>query len=129
MSDRTKEIAQLIRENPELPIRVFCSTEVVGGDDYSSWYAPCVSGRIDETCFEDCINDERRWVRSRDEGDMNEELLENPERLDGIEFDGRGTYYNPATGKIYTDAEIEALVDEYMENLEWEKCILLFADV
>ena len=37
MNEYTKALVDLINENPDLPVKVRVSTEVVGGDDYAWW--------------------------------------------------------------------------------------------
>lgn len=39
MNKNAKKLLKLVEENPDLPIIPFVSTEVVAGDDFSTWMA------------------------------------------------------------------------------------------
>ena len=39
MNENAKKLLKLVKENPDLPIIPFVSTDVVAGDDFSTWMA------------------------------------------------------------------------------------------
>lgn len=105
-----RELLDVIAENPDLPVCAMVSYEGCQGDSYCWWFASSCDAGVDEVVREDEINAERLWVRSQDEDEMIEQYVE------GDESDA-------------SDAEVEELARNYVKNLPWERCVLLWLDV
>ena len=111
---QTDELKKLIAEHPDYPIVVIVANEVIG-DDYSWWYAPCISFSVGEIldCEQD-IDEEKTYVDRDDfEEDVqyNVECDENFENVTDEEF----------------DAEVKRIMTEYEPY--WRKVIQIRADV
>ena len=112
---QTDELKELIAKYPDYPIVVMVDYEVVGGDDYGWWYAPCLSFDIGEIldCEQD-INDEKTYI---DRDEFEEDIIAKLEWED--EYDN------------LSDEEFDKVVAEKMAEYEpyWKKVIQIKADV
>lgn len=138
MSEKTKEVAKLIVDNPDLRIVALCGEECCSYDYgwMSNWN---IKGQLCKVCQEDKINDERFWVLETDEDELIEKLCEGDhDLLPGITWK---EYRDESKGKVFTyhcdpykngvlltDAEIEAIAQEYIDNMKWEKVIALWVN-
>ena len=112
---QTDELKELIAEHPDYPIVVLCSNEVCADDDFSWWYAPCLSFSIGEIldCEQD-INDERIYVdRDEFEEDLQDHFADLEEYRD------------------ISDKTFDELVQTELRKYEpyWKKVICIRADV
>jgi hypothetical protein len=101
--NKHEELFKLIKENPELEIVPMVDSEVVSGDDYSSWMGAWGKSRLDEYY----CGDERIYFGD-DKEDLMQELIDN-------------NYDNKWEGK--TDEEMETMAKEIVNGYEWIKCI------
>ena len=112
---QTDELKELIAKYPDYPIIVMVDSEVVGGDDYGWWYAPCLSFSVGEIldCEQD-IYDEKTYI---DRDEFEEDII------DRLSFDGE---YDGLS-----DEEFDKVVAEKMAEYEpyWKKVIQIRADV
>ena len=108
---QTDELKKLIAENPDLPICVVVSSDVVY-EDWGSWYAPKLSFELGEIldCEQD-INDEKVYT---DRDDFEEDVQ-----------------YILACGDELTDEEYEKKVAEIMAKYEpfWKDVIVIYGNV
>ena len=112
---QTDELKKLIAEHPDYPIVVIVNNEVVDGDDYGWWYAPCLSFSIGEIldCEQD-INDEKTYI-DRDEFEEDIEYI----------VEDEDEFIN-ASSEVF-DAEVKRRMKEYEPY--WKKVIQIMADV
>jgi len=99
--ENIKNLLKLIQENPELRIVPLVDTECVPNDDFGSWVAGWGSAEVDEIW----ISDERIYLKSEDYDELIEEAME----------------------EIVCDDEsqLEILAENKVDNLEWEKVIIV----
>lgn len=105
-----KEVLGVIAANPGLPVYAMVSSDVCSNEDYCWWFAPRCKACVDEVVREDEIDCDRMWIRSYDEEDMIER-------------------YWDACNADASDAEIMIIARNYVENLPWEQCVLLWLEV
>ncbi len=106
----------LIKANPKLKIVPMVSSEIVGGDDFSSWLGEWGSARIDYIHQPDwndkrrILDPERIYFHSDDEEFIKEMIYDYFEKS------------NPAWSDTYIE---EQMNDEYQNYLEWEEVIVV----
>ena len=112
---QTDELKKLIAEYPDYPIVVMVANEVVDGDYYGWWYAPCISFSVGEIldCEQD-IDDEKTYI---DRGEFEDDII-----------------YKFECDELYdklSDEEFDKIVKAKMEEYEpyWKKVIQIKADV
>lgn len=96
--ENIKELLRLVQENPDLRIVPFVDTEVVGGDDYSSWVGSWGKASVDEIL----LDDGRLCIKSEDLERLVNDLMCTSE-------------------KILSKAEAEEIVNNYI----WGKVIVV----
>lgn len=65
--EQSKNIKQLVQDNPELPVLVLVDTEVVADDDYSDWICPQTKCFVGEILDYDCNYTEEKIFINRDD--------------------------------------------------------------
>lgn len=96
-----KELLELIKDNPELPVIPLVDEEVVGGDDYANWIGNWGMAEIVEVVF----GREQFFVRGEDDPpDVLNDCLED---------------------KDYWE-EPEEIVESLYESLPWTKVISVY---
>ena len=90
---KTRELFELIRDNPDLPIVPFVSYEVVGGDDYTHWVGSWGRSHIIEYIEVEMYGDYPEMVYKDDTERYEEYLLDQgwsdetvQEHINGIEW-------------------------------------------
>ena len=108
-----EKFVQLVRENPDLPIKVFISGECYAGD--GNWFAGDVYGcEVTEiVSFE--MYEEPRYYTKDDIDDIVEYIEE--DICDEDEY------------KNFSDEELERVAKQKAEELEWEKVILIWVGI
>lgn len=106
--DITKQLLQLVKDNPDLPIVPLVDYEVCCGDDFAYWLGSFVSCK----CGNYALYNERVWLDDEEEELKEAYFYENAceERYDK---------------NIYTQDEIEHRLVEDTKNL-WHKAIIVF---
>lgn len=100
---KTRELFELIRNNPDLPILPFVDSEIVADDDYMRWIGSWGSSHIIEYIMVEMYNDYPKMVE-RGETERYEEFL-----LD----------------QGWSDEAVE----EHIKNIEWIKAIAVNIDL
>lgn len=109
-NEYTKELLQLVRENPDLPILPMVDSEIVAEDGYNWWLGSFGHSSIDEfVCTE--YHGDNRYFR-KEEQDLIEEYIAE----DVIDCEGENL----------SDEEIEKRAHEIAEALPWKKAILVW---
>lgn len=103
-------LSKLMWDNPNVKVIPMVHTEVVADDCYSSWAGSFGEPRLDEVYNED----ERIYFRSEDEDELTDRLYD--------ELDAK---YNFDLQKNFTSEEIEELLRVEVNNVEWEKAIII----
>lgn len=106
--EKINYLLELIKENPNLKIIPMVSAEIVASDDFGYWAGEWGKANIDEYW----VNDERIYFKSTDYEDLVEQYIDS-------------LYYNP-TMDNKTDEEFQRLAEEKVENLEWNKAIVVY---
>lgn len=110
-NEKIKMLLDLIKENPDLRILPLVDSEVVAGDDFSSWL-----GSWGEPSLERVWNDDERiYIHSDDVDTLAEK------RFDVLEMEGE--YPNCSDEILYEIAFKD------VNNYEWEKVILVKIDL
>lgn len=112
---QTDELKALIAEHPDYPIVVMCSDAVCADNDFSWWYAPCLSFCIGEIL--DCEQDINAGIIYVDRDEFEEDLQDR--------FADDERYEN------LSDAEFDNIVKAELAKYEpyWKKVIVIRADV
>lgn len=100
-------LIELMKENPTLRVVPMVHTEVVCSDDYMCWLGRFHKAEIDYI-WED---EERIYFKSSDDEDLINK------RIEILECDSSLSYL--------TTEELEALAEKEIEQLEWEKVIVV----
>lgn len=82
VSDKTKELVRLAKENPDLPIEVATNYEVCGGDEYTYWH-----GSVSKVFVEYVYRSNKQEKVISYESDILEALWEEKENEDEGFFD------------------------------------------
>lgn len=106
--ENVKELMKLASENPDYKIIPMVDIDVCASDDYNYWAGSFGKPRIDEYY----VNDERIYFKRDDFEDLVQEYI------DGLDEE--------TLSKFYDDAELEKHAEEHIENLGWEKVILVY---
>lgn len=109
-NEYTKELLELIRQNPDLPILPMVDSEIVAEDGYNWWLGSFGHSSIDEYVLTE-YHGEERYFR-RDEQDLIEEYIAE----DVIDCESENL----------SDEEIEKRAHEIAEALPWKKAILVW---
>lgn len=103
----TKQLLELIQQNPSLRVLPLVHWEVCAGDEHSYW-----SGEFGESKVEEIYMDtERIWIRSEDEESMIDNVFDDIETTD-----------------IKSDDEAMAKAVEIVKNYDWEKVIAVYIE-
>jgi hypothetical protein len=105
----TKELLELVKENPDLPIVPMVFYEVVAGDDFSYWLGKIVKVEIREFAIDYWYGDGA--VKYKDDYDAEESLIE---AIAEVKYDGTEEDYEKAS--------------EEVKNI-WTKAIIMFVGV
>ncbi len=102
-----QEVLDVIAANPGLPVYALVGEEVCNGDTY--WgFAPYCRVSVEEIVRESEIDDERLWIRSCDEEYMIEQ--------------------HACSNEYAGYAEAVRLAQEHVEDLPWERCVILWLE-
>lgn len=104
MRGKTRQLLELIRDNPDLPIIAWVDSEIVADDGYNRWLGSIGSSHIIEYTMVEMYNDYPEMVY-KDDTERLEEFL-----LDGTEL-------------------TEKQVEEYIKGIEWIKAIAVNIDL
>lgn len=112
--NKTIELLELAKQNPDLQIKFMVNYEVVAGDDHTYWLADLERVSIEEIYsggYNGHGNDERVYIRSEDEEELVEYIAER-EIDDSISID-----------------EAYDIAETIFKDLEWEKVILVYVGI
>ena len=104
MRGKTRQLFELIRDNPDLPIVAYVDSDIVADDGYGRWLASFGSSGIIEYIMVEMYNDYPEMVE-KDDTERYEEFL-----YDCTEM---------------TEEEIQ----EHIKNIEWIKAIAVNIDL
>lgn len=108
MNKCAKDLLDLVRENPDLPIIPFVNYEVCAGDECAYWLGSFDLCRVDEYAIVEVHGEDRTYLK-----DDEEEI--------------RDYYYDCTYGM--DDEEADAEVQRQMDRIEWTKAIIVFIDL
>lgn len=108
--ENVNKLIKLMKENPTLRVVPMVDSEVVSNDGYDCWLGKFGEVEIDEIWSDD----ERIYFRSVDDEDLIDLAIE--------DFG-----YNPKLDNV-SDEELTKLAEERINNLEWEKVIVIRID-
>lgn len=103
----TKQLLELIEQNPGLRVFPLVHWEVCAGDEHSYWSGTFGKSEVDEIY----MDTERIWIRSEDEESMIDDVFDNIETTD-----------------IQNDDEAMAQAVEIVKNYDWEKVIVVYIE-
>lgn len=107
--EKTEQLLQLIKENPGLRVFPMVDTEVVADDQYTWWGGSFGSSAIEEIY----MDDERYYIRSQDEDELVEDVLNGDNLFK--------TLYIPLPG-VTEEVRAKEIVNKY----PWEKVIAVY---
>lgn len=112
VNPKVDAVRKLILENPNLPIIVATSWDVVG-DSYGWWYSDNVTARVDNVIY---------WVDSY--GDI--KYIDDEEDLEEYIIDSLDEDYGHLDNE-----DFDELVEKTLQSYDslWTKCIIIYADV
>jgi hypothetical protein len=99
-------------ENPSLPVLPMVDTDVVAGDEFSSYMGSIGDCEVKEYTLKEMYHDGETIIYKDDTSDLFDFLKDNYE-IDNL------------TDHEMPDEEIDKAVDKYIEDIEWEKAIFL----
>ena len=105
----TKELLELVKENPELPIIPMVYTEVVAGDQFAYWLGQVIKCEVREYTIDKWYGD--GCVKYRDDFDSENHMIE-----------------SIAEGKYSGTEEDYEKATEEVKNI-WTKAIIMFVDL
>lgn len=111
MNDKTKQLLELVEQNPNLPILPMVYSEVVGREDYSSWCGTWGHSEVNEYCVFSMRNETHLFTRSEQ---------------DEIEKYIADEMCNDKELAELSDEEFNKLVHERAESLVWTKAIIVY---
>ena len=103
MRAKTRQLFELIRDNPDLPVIPFVDFEVVGDDSYGRWIGSWGQSYIIEYIAVEMYGDYPEMVYKDDTEDYETYLLD----------------------QGMTDEEVE----EHIKNIDWIKAIAVYIDL
>ena len=102
----TKQLLELIKQNPDLRVFSLVENEVCGGDEHAYWSGVFRSSEVDEIY----MDEERVWIRSQDEESLIDRVI-----------DETVISFAPTTPEEYA----KKIVDSY----KWEKVIVVYIGI
>lgn len=111
---KTEKFLRLVNENPDLPIIPMVDSEVVAGDDFSSWIGSFGDCRIDSYVNINYYGENRFFTRYDDESILQEYFEE--QIADELGVDDNYEY-------------IEKLARKKIKKLPWVKAIIVYIDL
>lgn len=106
--ENIKELIKLTQENTGLKIIPMVDIDVCSSDDYSCWAGSWGKPRVDE-CW---CDDERIYFKRDDFEDLVSQYIDNLDQ--------------DTLSNFYDDAEVEKHAEEHVNNLAWEKVIVVY---
>lgn len=105
----TKRLLELIKQNPDLRVFPLVEWEVCGGDEHTYWSGVFRSSEVDEIY----MDEERVWIRSQDEEELVNKILDSSLLLEQT--------YIPLPG-VTDEMRAKKIINEY----QWEKVIVVY---
>ncbi len=109
-----ESIADMVNREPNLPIYAMVDTDVVAGDDYSSWCGEFRKAEFDGLYY----GREKTWRYS--------EVIKYGTRLREFFKQEAPDSHIDLANKLGNTEEITAFMRWWVDSLNWTKCILLY---
>lgn len=113
----TEKLLALAAQHPELPIMALVDSEVVGIDDFNTWWGDVFAVSIEELWIYP-NEDGKTWTKDEALGDVFDFAASNSEYL-GDRHDDFEQMWD------MDDEEAERVLKKWINEIPWKKCIVL----